>query len=223
MIRNFFAAVVAAGLLTACVTPQAPLEPASVSAIAERQKKLRSLDTYSFNGGIGIWTDEESISARIRWLQVQEELTVDLAGPLGIGNMQLQSSANSAILTRGDSVVFSGPSADTVLQNGLSLAAPIPLNELKKWVLGLPGNATSLQSDNQGKLSSLFYTDKQGTRWQARFRKYTMLDGLEVPSLITASGGPYSVRLVLRNWQSTSGADLAEKANPDTRLAIPSQ
>lgn len=223
MIRFFVSAALVAGLLSACVTPQTPAEPASVGAIAERQQKLQALGEFSFSGGMGIWTDDESISARIRWQQVQDRLTVDLTGPLGVGDFQLQSDDEGATLTRGDTIVASGESADVVLQRGLSLSAPIPVDQLKLWVVGLPGDATSAQSDSQGKLSSLQFTDGQGTRWQARFLKYTMLDELQVPSLITASGGPYSVRMVLRNWQSTAASDEPAAASPETRLAIPSQ
>ena len=212
-------AVAVCSMLTACVTPQARvvLDP------EVRQQRLEALQAFSFSGGLGIWTDEQSVSARISWLQVDDQLDVSLAGPLGIGNAKLDSKSGSAVLSRGGRVVAQGPSVDRVLQQGLGLQAPVPLEQLQDWVRGLPGNAKSIVRDEQSKLSSLRFTDEHGTRWQARFLRYSDLDGLEVPSLIVASGGPYSVRLVLKNWQKVTDLVVPEKLQSNTRLAIPSR
>lgn len=205
--------------LSACTSlPKTPaVDP------AERQAALEALSEFGFSGGLGIWTDEQSMSARIGWQQAAAQLTVQLTGPMGIGKMQLIDSAGSAFLSRGGNVISSGPSVDTVLQRGLGLSAPVPVQQLKQWVKGLPGNATSLVTDTQGKLASLRFTDEQGTSWQARFLKYSDFEGLAVPSLITASGGPYSVRLVLKNWQPLVHSVVPDEMQSDTRLEIPSR
>ena len=186
-----------------------------------RQAQLQALDSYSFNGGLGIWTDEQSIPARIQWQQQGKQLTVQLSGPLGIGNLKLVSGNPLSTLSRSGTVVSQGESIDIVLQQGLGLAAPIPVAQLQQWVTGLPGSARSVVRDSQGKLSSLRFTDEQGTSWQARFLKYTDVDGTMLPSLITASGGPYSVRLVLKDWQLSVSTFVPEPSESNRRLAIP--
>ncbi|MFK8082212.1 MAG: lipoprotein insertase outer membrane protein LolB [Granulosicoccus sp.] len=186
-----------------------------------RAAKLAELSEFSFSGGLGIWTDEQSISGRLLWQQAGDKLDVRLTGPLGLGEMDLSDSGDFATLDRAGTVLSSGPSVDRVLQEGLGLAIPVPLEQLKRWVLGLPGDALSVDNDTQGKLSSLRFTDQQGTRWQVHFRRYTELEGLALPSLITASGGPYSVRLLLKNWQPSVNSVQPVKKQPNTRLAIP--
>lgn len=205
--------------LCACVTQ--PVEPVLDSG--ERLAALQSLDEFGFRGGLGIWTDEQSISARLTWQQSPEQLEVQLSGPLGIGDMQLLDRAGFAVLSRAGAAVAEGPLVDTVLQRGLQLAAPVPVRQLQQWVKGLPGNAESVEKDEQGRLSSLQYRDEQGTRWEARFLKYSNLDGLPVPSLITASGGDYSVRLVLKDWRREITSSVPEKEQSNTRLAIPTR
>ncbi|MFK7857281.1 MAG: lipoprotein insertase outer membrane protein LolB [Granulosicoccus sp.] len=196
---------------------------------AERNERLKALTDFAFSGGLGIWTDDQSVSARVQWRQSAESLTVRLAGPMGIGNMELVYTGGVATLSRAGRVIASGPRVDEVLQSGLGLAVPVPVEQLKSWVLGLRGDATSVVADEQGKLVSLRFTDGQDTRWQARFLRYADLDGVDVPALITASGGEYSVRLVLKNWQQTAHSPVSGdktviepvKKPSNTRLAIP--
>lgn len=205
--------------LSACVTQ--PLQP--VQNAAERQAALQALEEFGFRGGLGIWTDEQSVSARIVWEQAPSRLEVQLSGPLGIGDVQLSDTAGLAVLSRAGRPVAEGPVVDRVLQQGLGLAAPVPVRQLQQWVKGLPGNAKSVENDAQGKLSSLRFMDEQGTRWEARFLRYSDLDGLQVPSLITASGGEYSVRLVLKDWRTGAQASVPETGQSNTRLAIPTR
>ena len=211
--------VVSLMVLSACTAlpKTTPADP------EERQARLEALTEFSFSGGLGVWTDDESVSARIRWQQTENKLDVRLTGPLGIGDMQLVDSDGLATLSRAGTVITEGASVDRVLQTSLGLTAAVPVQQLKKWTIGLPGDAKSFEADSQGRLSSLRFTDEQGTRWQARFLRYTNLDGLELPSLITAKGGPYSVRLVLKNWQPTVHSVVPAQERPNTRLAIPSR
>ncbi len=209
---------------------QSPREPASgqgtdqesqAAHIRLREATLDARNTFQVGGGLGIWTDTESISAKLDWQRSPDGLNLTLAGPLGMGTLLLIDDGTRVTLNRGDKTVAQGKVADTVLQQGLGLAAPVPVNELSFWIRGLPGNATAVVRDEAGKLSSLRYTDTQGTHWQARFLRYTAWDGLDVPSLITASGGPYSVRLRLKNWQYAAITIIPAKPESNNRLPIP--
>ncbi|MFK7997229.1 MAG: lipoprotein insertase outer membrane protein LolB [Granulosicoccus sp.] len=205
--------------LGACAT--SPVGPAIDPAV--RQARLAELDEFSFTGALGIWTDEQSMSGRIQWQQSGKNLAVKLTGPFGIGEMALTDSPRYASFSRSGNVVSSGDSVDEVLQAGLGLAVPVPVQQLKSWVRGLPGDGRSVVTDELGRLSSLRFTDGQGTRWSARVLRYTTLDGLDVPGLILASGGKYSVRLLLKNWKASVHFAVQEEKPPNTRLVIPSR
>lgn len=191
--------------------------------IRARESLLVSRSRFGVDGGLGIWTDEETISARIDWNQAPERLFLILTGPMGMGTLNLVDEHGLATLTRGNTTISQGSNSDEVLQQGLGLAAPVPVQELGAWIRGLPGNASSVVRDEQGKLSSLRFIDRQGTQWQARFKRYSDWDGVQVPTLITASGGPYSVRLLLKNWQSASTTVVPQSPESKNRLPIPSR
>lgn len=182
---------------------------------------LELRNEFSVGGGLGLWTDEQSLSARILWQQTPDALDLALEGPMGLGKMHLLEADGLAVLTRGEQLVAQGARADQVLQQGLGLQAPVPLQQLMFWIRGLPGDAVSAKRDKQGKLSSLQFKDEQGIHWQARFRRYENWDGAQVPSLITASGGPYSVRVVLKNWQYLTSITAPDTPKSNNRLPIP--
>ncbi|MEE9319074.1 MAG: lipoprotein insertase outer membrane protein LolB [Granulosicoccus sp.] len=213
-------------------------ETSSLEArVAARVAALEALNNFEVRGGLGIWTDNESITARLKWRQHDDALDIDIIAPLGLGKVNLRRDANTALLSRGSEVVMAGDSAGQLLQQALGLAAPVPIDQMTRWLRGLPGEADSFKLDNQGRLDSLVWTDNTGLRWRARVLRYTGFEGMTIPALITAKGGPYNLRLVLKEWlfepeneprpPDSEGAP-SEQSNrpekgPDGRLLIPGQ
>ena len=187
-----------------------PVVDDSEQQIVLREAALSSLPGFTVRGGLGIWTDDETISARMAWREAADDsVSLTLVAPLGLGTILLQRDDRGAILTRGNKVIGQGASADHVLQQGLALERPIPLEQMSQWLRGLPGAGQKIQRDDRGRLESLEYRDSGGLNWRARFLKYTDLDGLDVPALIFANGGPYNVRLKLRDWLLASSDQIS--------------
>ncbi|MBX2879605.1 MAG: lipoprotein insertase outer membrane protein LolB [Granulosicoccus sp.] len=218
--QAFAVTLLLCSFLQACATPSPIIQPPDVT-VAERDAQLAAIDAFEFRGGLGVWSDQQSISARINWQQQPGQLRVDLTAPLGIGDMLLTSENGMANLQRGDKTLASGPSVDQVLQQGLGLGAKVPVGQLQLWIKGLPGEAQSINRDDNGRLASLQYQDDTGIRWQARFRSYKLVEDVALPSLITASGGQYSVRLVLKSWVIDTPPVVPGVHESNKRLAIP--
>ncbi|MFT6878560.1 MAG: outer membrane lipoprotein LolB [Granulosicoccus sp.] len=194
---------------------------ATTETIQQRELKLRQVTNFQFAGGLGIWSETQSIPARIRWVQSGGDLNLSFSGPLGLGELQLQDKSDFVSLLRGKTVVTSGSSVDDVVQRGLGLTTPVPVEELKQWVRGLPGAGDAIVRDSAGRLSSLQYFDQSGVRWRVRFKRYGRVDDLLLPTLISASGGDYSVRLLLKNWKLTTILSGSGVNEPNKRLSIP--
>lgn len=204
--------------LPACVSP--PQEVDSQEVDDAHMQALRTFDNFAVRGGIGIWTESESISASVDWQQMSESLEVKLTAPLGFSSLTLTQQPGKAMLIRGSSEPMVGSSGDTLLQRALGLSAPVPLNQLSQWIRGLPGDASNVTLNGTGQLQSLNYQDATGVSWRAEIRKRTTFQGISLPALITARGGPYNLRLVLKQW--SEGAEISPpKPEGPVRITIP--
>lgn len=197
----------AASLLVGCVAPSTrpPADPADaaarVAALASaRDTKLRAFERFRVRGSLGVLTEETSLVARIDWRQTPSALSLRLEGPFGFGAARLDDAEGVATFRRGDAPPLVDVSADRVLQRALGLEVPVPLGQLALWLRGLPGEAEEVRRDSAGRLETLRWSDASGTLWRARVRRYTTFEDLELPSLLTASGGGQHLRLALRDW-----------------------
>jgi len=207
--------------LTACT---APVKGVSVNALPDAQRviELQKRANWSVSGGIGIWTDAENITASMQWQQQSNNLDVTLSAPLGLGIIRVVETAAGAQLQRG-ATRLNGPDASRLVQRALQLSVPVPLHELSAWMRGLPGTADEVAYDEKGRLAAIRYIDDAGVLWRANVRRYTQAADVSVPALITAKGGPYNVRLVLKRWNfSPIESDVLPSTNDSPkRLVIP--
>jgi len=160
-------------------------------------------NAFQVTGGLGVWTDEESISARVVWQQMAEDFDVLISLPAGLRTLRVTLIDGQASLRNGSSAPTFGPSASRLLQQALGLGVAVPIEQMSLWIKGVPGEqAEKVQYDEQGRLASMEYVDAENTRWRAKILKYTTFKNTYVPATVLATGGPYNVRLVLKNWNS---------------------
>ena len=203
-----------ASLLVSCVTPPLSQNPVSSATLTH----------FEVSGGLGIWTDEENISTRMRWQQRADDFSFDLTAPLGMASLKVDQQENRTTVTRGNAVVARSSDPGIALQQALGLSVPVPVSQIAQWLKGQPGDADSTKFNKAGLLQSLRYTDQSGISWNAVIRKRKLFQDSQVPALITATGGSYNVRIVLNQWK-TLEAESAESTptKPPQRLVIPTE
>jgi len=214
------ALLVAVCSLTACATPGSPVG----QSVEQQSEALQQLSSFRVTGGLAVWTEEETISTRIDWRQIEENFDVLIEAPAGLGSVVLKRRPTVASVQRSGQPTVTGPSASPLLQQALGLQAAVPVEQMSLWIRGLPGDSSKAQYDDNGRLSSMEYRDSQGTLWRAKIHKHTFYDETQVPALISAVGGPYNVRLVLKKWSdySSSVSDTDGKSSKKSgRLSIP--
>lgn len=166
-----------------------------------RQAALERLNAFRVTGGLGVWTEKESISTRIDWQQTGQDFNILVQLPAGLSSVRVSQQANVATVQRGGAAPVTGQSASRLLQQALGLSVAVPIEQMSMWIRGLPGeSAESVVYDDQNRLASMNYRDSQATLWRAKVLKYTIFDNVYVPNTILATGGPYNVRLVLKEW-----------------------
>ena len=201
-------------LLVSCATPKVSQTPVSSTTLTH----------FEVSGGLGIWTETENISTRMRWQQRADDFSFNLTAPLGVASLKLDQQNNRATVTRGNAVVASSSDPGIALQQALGLSIPVPISQIAQWLKGQPGDADSSKFNEAGLLESMRYTDQSGIRWNAVIRKRQVFQDAQVPALITATGGPYNVRIVLNNWKALKPTpDEVVPAEPSKRLVIPTQ
>lgn len=176
------------------------------NAIALKAKRLalENLNRFRVTGGLGVWTEKESIATRIDWRQFnRDDFDVLVRLPAGISSARVAKKQGMASVQIGGAEPVQGESAAQLLQQSLGLGVAVPLEQLSLWLKGLPGEqAESVTYDEQNRLLTMSYRDTQGTLWRAKVLKYTNFENLQVPALIIASGGPYNLRLLLKQWSA---------------------
>ena len=206
--------------LVGCASVAPPSD--SELSTTQRATALQALGQFQVEGGLGIWTDTNAITAKLNWQQNNRDFNLHLTAPLGLASLSLQRRSTGSQLQRGSTDPVYDQSAGRLLQRALGLAAPIPVEQISAWLRGLPGAAESAKYNGKGLLKSLQYTDGSGVRWRATILRYTTFQALEVPALIIAQGGPYNVRLVLKSWRQGT-FDTREPAAVQKPAAIPEQ
>lgn len=76
---------------------------------------------------------------------------------------------------------------------------PIPLNRLRQWIIGLPGDATDYSLDDQYRLRELNYT-QNGKTWHVTYSGYTNDTTPTLPSNMELNNGSQRIKLKMDNW-----------------------
>lgn len=76
---------------------------------------------------------------------------------------------------------------------------PIPLNSLRQWIIGLPGDATDYSLDDQYRLRELNYT-QNGKTWHVTYSGYTSDTKPTLPSNMELNNGSQRIKLKMDNW-----------------------
>ncbi len=75
----------------------------------------------------------------------------------------------------------------------------IPLDNLRQWMLGLPGQATDFSLDSQYRLNKLTY--KQGDlTWVVTYQDYNTDLKIPLPSRLELQQGDQRIKLKMDNW-----------------------
>ncbi len=219
--RSCYFLLAAIVTLAGCETvPRLNIDPGT------QKQAAKGLDTFRVTGGLGVWTDEESISTRVVWQQMAEDFDVYIRLPAGLSSVRITQKNRQAVLRNGSAEPVSGQSASELMQQALGLGVAVPVEQMSLWIKGVPGEqAEKVQYDEQGRLVSMDYVDAQNTRWRAKILKYTTFNNTYVPATILATGGPYNVRLVLKEWSTDLDNIVAIKGAESSgeRLRVPSR
>ncbi|NKI74018.1 lipoprotein localization protein LolB [Dickeya sp. CFBP 2040] len=186
-------------LLTACTLTPSTLtgkKPTSPEW-REHEQKVQNLTQYQTRGSFAYLSDRKKLYARFFWQQFSpQRYRLLLTSPLGSTELELQASANSVQITDGQGKRYVGKDAQYMVQQLTGMA--IPLDNLRQWMLGLPGNAQDFTLDEHARLRNVNY--QQGDQhWSVTYQSYTN-DLLPLPQSLELTQGEQRIKLKMDNW-----------------------
>ena len=186
-------------VLTACVTttPQGPGKSPDSPQWREHQQEIRKLNQYQTRGAFAYLSDEQKVYARFFWQQTgQDRYRLLLTNPLGSTELSLTAQPGSAQLVDNQGKTYTAEDGEEMI--GKLTGMPIPLNSLRQWILGLPGDATDYTLDDQYRLREVNYT-QNGKTWKVVYGGYNDQKPA-LPANMELTEGSQRIKLKMDNW-----------------------
>jgi outer membrane lipoprotein LolB len=190
----------AALVLTACSVnaPKGPGKSPDSPQWRQHEQQVRQLNQYQTRGAFAYISDEQKVYARFFWQQTgQDRYRLLLTNPLGSTELELNAQPGRVELVDNKGQHYTDTNAEEMIAKLTGM--PIPLNSLRQWILGLPGDATDYTLDEQFRLSSLNYR-QNGKNWKVTYSSYDSKTQPALPSNMELTDGSQRIKLKMDNW-----------------------
>jgi len=184
-------------LLAGC----ASLPPATMSVEwQEHANAIAALETWTLSGGLNIRQGRQSDSMNLNWAQDQTAFSIQLSGTLGMGAVRIQGDENQVLFEKAGEEPRSLPSLEALGREFMDY--DFPAAYLTWWVRGLPVPGLPAQStlNQQNFLQSLVQNSPDGQAYELTFDRYSVVEGMALPTRITLQSQGVSLRFRVDNW-----------------------
>ena len=181
------------GALAACAT-RPPVSVDQHALIRDMARDERAA-MFSLSGRFVVKGPEQSASASLDWQHARDRDELQINGPLGKVLAQLTRDEDGVRLIDDSQRVTRAASLNELAR--AAFGADIPLTGAAYWVTGRPGDASIMSRDASGRIAVL-----SARGWRVEFVRYEDDSADALPSLIEASDGEHSFRLLIDAWHS---------------------
>ena len=200
MNRLFRLLPLASLVLPACAinAPKGPGKSPDSPQWRQHQQDVRNLNQFQTRGAFAYLSDEQKVYARFFWQQTgQDRYRLLLTNPLGSTELSLTAQPGNVQLIDNKGQTYTATDAEEMI--GRLTGMPIPLNSLRQWIIGLPGEATDYSLDDQYRLRELNYT-QNGKTWHVTWGGYTSDTKPSLPANMELNDGSQRIKLKMDNW-----------------------
>lgn len=120
-----------------------------------------------------------------------------MTNPLGSTEMDLNVQKNVVQLTDNQGKRYVSDNPEEMIRKLTGMA--IPLNNLRQWMLGLPGEANDFALDDQYRLNKLTY-QQGGQTWKVDYQGYSNEVQPTLPNRLELQQGEQRIKLKMDNW-----------------------
>ncbi|CAI1505682.1 lipoprotein insertase outer membrane protein LolB [Serratia ficaria] len=190
-----------ASLVLAACTTTSPTGPATSPTSPQwraHEQAVQQLSQYQTRGSFAYLSDQKKVYARFFWQQFSpERYRLLLTNPLGSTELDLNVQQNVVQLTDNQGKRYVSDNAEEMIRKLTGMA--IPLDNLRQWMLGLPGEADDFALDDQYRLNKLTYR-QGGQTWTVDYQDYHGDIKPQLPSRLELKQGDQRIKLKMDNW-----------------------
>ena len=136
--------------------------------------------------------------ARFFWQQTgQDRYRLLLTNPLGSTELELNAQPGVVQLVDSKGQRYTDTDAEEMI--GKLTGMPIPINSLRKWILGIPGEATDYKLDENYRLKEVNYS-QNGKNWTVTYGGYDTKTQPALPSNMELREGDQRIKLKMDSW-----------------------
>ncbi|BDH45609.1 outer-membrane lipoprotein LolB [Salmonella enterica subsp. enterica serovar Choleraesuis] len=187
-------------VLAACVShaPKGPGQSPDSAQWKQHVQQVEALHQYQTRGSFAFISDDQKVYARFFWQQTGKDYyRLLLTNPLGSTELELNAQPGMVVLVDNKGKRYVDKDAEEMI--GRLTGMPIPLNSLREWILGVPGDATDYSLDNNYRLSEVHYTH-DGRNWTVTYNDYQTDKEPALPSNMELNDGKLRIKLKMDNW-----------------------
>lgn len=188
-------------LLSACSKPHST-HPSAINSTSpqwlERQQQLAHLAAFQLQGSFG-YIGKTRIYARFNWQQQStDRYRLILTSTIGSRALQLDKQRTLVTLLDSESKRYVGHEAEPLLNQLTGMQ--IPLDNLRQWMLGLPGKAQHYQLNAQAQLIHAEYRENNQC-WRVNISSYNTKLNPALPESMEVSTTTQRIKLHIDNWK----------------------
>ncbi|MFS2223808.1 lipoprotein insertase outer membrane protein LolB [Pantoea sp. B65] len=190
-----------AGLLLAACSinkPQGPGQSVNSPQWQQHQQSVEKITQYQTRGAFAYLSDKQKVYARFNWQQTApDRYRLLLTNPLGSTELQLDAQGSVVQLVDNKGKRYVSNDAQKMISQLTGM--DIPLENLRKWMMGLPGDASDYQLDDKYQLRELNYS-RNGQNWSVSWQDYDSKVTPALPASLELREGTQRIKLRMDSW-----------------------
>ncbi|MEY8771808.1 lipoprotein insertase outer membrane protein LolB [Erwinia sp. ACCC 02193] len=187
-------------LLAACSVnkPQGPGQSVTSPQWQQHQQAVEKITQYQTRGAFAYLSDKQKVYARFNWQQTApDRYRLLLTNPLGSTELQLDAQGSVVQLVDNKGKRYTSNDAEKMISQLTGM--DIPLNSLRQWMMGLPGDSTDYTLDDKYRLRKVNYS-RNGQQWTVTYQAYDNKQQPALPANMELREGDQRIKLKMDGW-----------------------
>ncbi len=172
--------------------------PRPIDDESARREALQALGAWTLSGRFAVAAGNEGFSGGLEWQQRGSHAELALRGPMGGEAIRMHVDGADYVVETPDGASYDGERAQRLLAERIGAVRPLPVQDMRYWLLGVPAPATP-HEETLGTDQRLASLNQSG--WLIRYGGFETVGELVLPQRIEMTTQGLRLRVVVTDWQ----------------------